>query len=266
MKVAAAQFQPQFSRPEENRVILQRYCKRAAQRDVRLLVFPELCVTGYNIPSRTALLELAEPVPEGPTTQLWLEAAKSYQMIIVGGLAELGENGELYNSAVVVGPDGFLGCYRKLHLFDREKRLFTPGNQAPKVYRLPDVTLGVLVCFDWAFPEVARILMLEGCEVLCHPANLVLPFAQRVMIARSIENRFFTITANRLGTEKDLTFHGHSQITSCRGEILAKGSATRSQLIIADINPSEARNKYLTSTNHIIKDRRVTFYKRLLKE
>lgn len=266
MKVAAAQFQPLFASPEENRAILRRYCKRAAQRDVQLLVFPELCVTGYNIPSRTALLELAEPVPGGPTTQLWLETAETHQMIIVGGLAEVGENGELYNSAAVVGPSGFLGCYRKLHLFDREKRLFAPGNQPPKVYRLPDVTLGVLVCFDWAFPEVARILMLEGCEVLCHPANLVLPFAQRVMIARSIENRFFTITANRLGTEKDLTFHGRSQITDCRGELLARGSATRPQLLIADIDPAEARDKHLTPTNHIIHDRRVIFYKRLLKK
>ncbi|MFX1562204.1 MAG: nitrilase-related carbon-nitrogen hydrolase [Promethearchaeota archaeon] len=266
MKVAAAQFHPRFASPEENRTILQKYCKRAAQREVELLVFPEMCVTGYNFPSRKALSALAEPVPEGPTTQLWIDAAKIHKMIIVGGLAELGENGELYNSAAVVGPSGFLGCYRKLHLFNREKRLFSPGNQPPRVYRLSDVTLGVLVCFDWAFPEVARILMLEGCEVLCHPANLVLPFAQRVMIARSIENRFFTITANRLGTEKDLTFHGRSQITDCRGELLAKGSATRPQLLIADINPAEARDKYLTPNNHIIHDRRVDFYERLLQK
>ncbi|MFX1563446.1 MAG: nitrilase-related carbon-nitrogen hydrolase [Promethearchaeota archaeon] len=266
MNVAAAQIQPRLARPEENRAILGRYCKRAAKHDVQVLVFPELCATGYVISSKTELMRLAEPVPDGPTTQLWLEAAAAHQMIIVGGLAELGGDGKVYNSAAVVGPNGFLGCYRKLHLFDREKRLFEPGNQAPKVYRTPNVTLGVLVCFDWAFPEASRILMLEGCELLCHPANLVLPFAQRVMIVRSIENRFFTITANRLGKEKDLTFHGHSQITNCRGEIMAKGSSNRPQLLIAKIDPSEARDKYLTPSNHIIQDRRVTFYKRLLEK
>jgi predicted amidohydrolase len=186
-------------------------------------------------------------------------------MSIVGGLAERGTDGELYNSAVVVGPDGFLGCYRKLHLFNRERGLFASGSQPPPVFRLPDVTVGVMVCFDWAFPEVARILMLEGCEVLCHPANLVLPFAQQVMIARSIENRMFTITANRVGTERDLTFRGRSQITNCSGEVLVRGPRDNSHLLVAEIDPREARNKQLTPTNNILADRRVSAYQRLLQ-
>lgn len=263
--VAAAQVEPQFARPEENRVMLRRYCELAARRQVRLLVFPELCVTGYNFPSRKSLETLAESVPDGPTTRLWLELAQVYDMSIVGGLAERGAKGELYNSAVAVGPDGFLGCYRKLHLFNRERGLFASGSQPPPVFKLPDVTVGVMVCFDWAFPEVARILMLEGCEVLCHPANLVLPFAQKVMIARSIENRMFTITANRVGTERDLTFQGRSQITNCSGEVLVRGARNRSRLLVAEIDPREARNKQLTPANNILVDRRVAAYQRLLQ-
>jgi len=108
--------------------------------------------------------------------------------------------------------------------------------------------------------------MLEGCEILCLPANLVLPYAQRTMSARSIENRIFTILANRVGSERTLTFTGHSQITNTHGEVLAKGALKRSGLIIAEINPVKARDKFLTRTNHIIEDRRVELYSRLLQK
>ena len=265
LKVAAAQIRPRFARPEENRALTRRYCLRAARRGVELLVFPELCITGYNFSSRKQLEPLAEPVPEGPTTQLWMELAREHGMVIVGGLAERDGQGHIYNSAVAVGPEGYLGCYRKLHLFGREKELFEAGDRPLRVIRLPGVALGVLICFDWAFPEAARVLMLEGCEVLCHPANLVLPLAQRVMVARSIENRIFTITANRVGSEGDLTFTGRSQITNCQGDLLVRGSPTRPQLLIADINPAEARDKHLTPSNHIILDRRPAFYRRILE-
>lgn len=222
-------------------------------------------MTGYNFSSREMLKPLAEVVPDGPTTQLLLELAQTHDLAIVGGLAELGTDGQLYNSAVAVGPDGFLGCYRKLHLFSRERELFAAGSQPPPVFRLSDMVVGVMVCFDWAFPEMARILMLEGCEVLCHPANLVLPYAQQVMIARSIENRIFTITANRVGTERNLVFRGGSQITNCAGDVLVKGSRNRSQLLVAEIDPREARNKQLTPLNNILADRRVSTYQRLVQ-
>ncbi|MFX1474634.1 MAG: nitrilase-related carbon-nitrogen hydrolase [Promethearchaeota archaeon] len=264
MKVAAAQTHPRFGQPEENRLITRRFCRRAAQQDVRLIVFPELCITGYNFSSKKALVRLAEPVPNGPTTQLWLNLAKAHRLIIVGGLAELDDKGQIFNSAVVVGPKGFLGCYRKLHLFGSEWELFSAGNQIPQVHSVLGFKFGAIVCFDWAFPELARILMLEGCEVLCHPSNLVLPLAQRVMIARSIENRLFTITANRVGTERDLQFTGRSQIISPSGDILVRGRSRRSQLLITEINPAEARNKNITPTNNLITDRRVKLYKRLI--
>ncbi|MFX1299989.1 MAG: nitrilase-related carbon-nitrogen hydrolase [Promethearchaeota archaeon] len=268
MKVAAAQIHPQFAQPDKNRTIIQRYCRQAAQQDVDLIVFPELCITGYNFSSKKQVEAFAEPVPEGPTTQQWIELAKEYNMIIVGGLVEQGRSGDIYNSAAIVGPDQFFGCYQKIHLFANEKDWFLPGSQPPRIWKLPTATIGVLVCFDWAFPEVSRILMLEGCEILCLPSNLVLPYAQRVMVARSIENRMFTLLANRIGTEisadcSPITFTGRSQITNPLGDILARGSKTQSGLVIAEIHPQKAQDKFLTRQNHIIDDRRVELYQRL---
>lgn len=265
MKVAAAQTHPSFADPEQNRKIIHKYCEKAARKNIELLVFPELCVTGYNFSSHSVLNPLAEEVPDGPTTQVWIEQAKTYQMIIVGGLAERGEDEKLYNSAVIVDPEGFVGCYRKIHLFGCEPDFFAPGNEPPKVFKLPKVSVGVLVCFDWIFPEAARILMLERCEVLCIPANLVLPYAQRVMIARSIENRFYTILTNRIGTEKDLTFTGQSQITNVNGDVLARGPTRRTTLVVADADPFESQNKQITPYNNIIRDRRIDLYQRLLQ-
>ncbi len=248
--------------------MIRRYCKQAAQQDVDLIVFPELCITGYNFSSKEQVESFAEQVPEGPTTQLWIELAKEHNMIIIGGLAERGRRGGIYNSAAIVGPDQFLGCYQKIHLFANEKDWFLPGSQPPRVWKFPSAVIGVLVCFDWAFPEVSRILMLERCEILCLPSNLVLPYAQRVMVARSIENRIFTVLANRIGTEisagrSPITFTGRSQITNPLGDILAQGSRVRSGLVIAEIQPQKAQDKFLTDQNHIIDDRRVELYQRL---
>lgn len=264
MRVAAAQIRPRFAEPVKNRRLLQQYCRKAGEREVDLLVFPELCVTGYNFSSKTQVAHLAEPFPEGLTIQLWEDYAQQYNMIIVGGLAEKTAEG-LFNSAAIVGPDGFQGSYQKIHLFFKEKKWFLPGKDPPGIWKFQSVTLGVLVCFDWAFPEVSRILMLEGCDVLCLPANLILPHAQRTMLARSIENRFFTLLANRIGTENKLTFTGHSQITNPQGEILVRSPPNRTGLLIADIDPKKARNKNLTSTNNIIQDRRIDLYQRLLQ-
>jgi predicted amidohydrolase len=110
--------------------------------------------------------------------------------------------------------------------------------------------------------------MLKGCEILCLPSNLVLPFAQRVMVARSIENRIFTVLANRIGTEtvstqNQITFTGRSQITTPRGDVVARGTTTRTGLVIAGIQPQEAQDKHLTKYNHIIADRRVELYQQL---
>ena len=265
MKVAAVQMQPKFAQPEKNRVLIRRYCERAAKQDVDLLVYPELCVSGYNFVSKDQVSSLAEPIPDGPTITSLINLADQYQLTMVIGIAEREGLNKVFKSSAIVDPRGYVGKYRKIHLFAREKDWFQAGNDPPKVWNLGKAIIGVLVCFDWAFPEATRILMLEGCEILCLPANLVLPYAQLAMISRSIENRLFTILANRIGTERTLTFTGRSQITDTHGKILTRSGKDRTGLIVAEIDPRQARNKMLTPTNNIITDRRVDLYHRLMQ-
>ena len=125
---------------------------------------------------------------------------------------------------------------------------------------------GVMVCFDWVFPEVSRILAIKGADVILHPANLVLPYCQKAMITRSLENGVFTATANRIGIERDVTFSGMSQLTGPEGELLKQMSSEKAGVTWADIKPSEARNKMMTERNHLLNDRRPQVYTRLIHD
>ena len=124
---------------------------------------------------------------------------------------------------------------------------------------------GVMICFDWAFPEVARILTLKGAQVILHPANLVLPYCQSAMVTRSIENSVFTATANRIGIEREIVFSGSSQITSTNGTRLANLSSDEVGIAFADIDPLKADDKMISKRNHVIHDRRPELYSRLVK-
>jgi predicted amidohydrolase len=119
----------------------------------------------------------------------------------------------------------------------------------------------MMICFDWLFPEAARTLALQGAEVICHPSNLVLPYCPQAMITRSLENRVFTITANRVGTEervpgKPLKFIGTSQVTSPDGDVLCRAGSKREEAVAVEIDPARARKKLITPMNDIFRDRR----------
>jgi predicted amidohydrolase len=135
--------------------------------------------------------------------------SKANKKHIVTGFNE-SENRLLYNSAILIGPEGIVGKYRKLHLFMNEKKYFQPGNLGLPVFEVLGIKMGMLVCFDWMFPEVWRIMAMQGAQLICHPSNLVLPYAQKAVTTHAINNRIFIATANRIGTEGDLTFTGQS--------------------------------------------------------
>jgi len=128
--------------------------------------------------------------------------------------------------------------------------------------------VGMMICFDWIFPEVVRILALEGAEIICQPANLVLPWCQRAMVTRAIENRIFIVTANRIGREKrgerELKFTGGSQITGHEGELLLQASLEGEEVGIVDLDPSIARDKAITQENDLFSDRRPDLYYQLV--
>lgn len=259
MKVGFLQTSPVFGKKEEN---IDTALAKINPLDADLVVLPELFSTGYQFTSKEETLALAEIVPDGQTTRVLINLSKEKDLYIVAGLSER-ENGRCYNSAVLVGPHGFIGCYRKLHLFYNEKKWFEPGNVELNVYDIGLAKIGIMICFDWFFPEVARNLALKGADIICHPANLVLPYCPQAMITRCLENRVFAITANRIGTEKRseerLTFIGTSQIVGTKGEVLYRASTERDETIVVEINPMNARDKQVTPVNHLFNDRRLEF-------
>ena len=262
MRVGYYQYDPVFGEVTQN---LDRVAARLDEAETDLLVLPELCASGYQFVSREEVATLAEPVPDGSTTKRLIELAKKRRMVIVAGLPERAGSA-YYNSAVVVGPSGFIGCYRKTHLFFEETLFFTPGDSGFHVWDIGSAKLGVMICFDWYYPESARTLALKGADILCHPSNLVLPNCPDSMPVRCLENRVFAVTCNRIGSEarggKDpLTYIGHSEVVSPRGVILHRAPRDQEDLMIVEIDPAEARNKALTRYNDLLRDRREALYK-----
>jgi len=226
-----------------------------------LYVLPELCTSGYTFLSSDEVVGCAEPA-SGPTCTAMTAFARAHSCYIAYGFPEKAER--VYNSAALVGPDGLVGLYRKVHLFDRENLFFAPGDLGFPVFRLPFGTVGMMICFDWIFPESARSLALKGAELIAHPANLVLPYCPDAMVTRCLENRVFAATADRVGRENrggvDLTFTGMSEIVTPKGQILQRLGATESGIALAECDLSAARNKRLTSFNDLFKDRRTGQY------
>ncbi len=239
-----------------------------------LIVLPELCTTGYLFASRTELTRLSEPVPGGPTCQAMSALSRATGIAIVWGMAET-RGTRVFNSAVLVTPQGQFHAYHKAHLFVDEKDLFDPGDSPFPVFdiSLPSPSgrgkgegarLGLLVCFDHFFPEAARSLALKGAQIICHPSNLVLEYAHTNSVTRAVENRVFWILANRTGSEtladKTLTFNGRSQIVAPDGRVLCRAGPDSEELLIVDIDPAQALDKKVTPRNDLFQDRRTDLY------
>ena len=191
MRVGYFQYHPEFGAPKRN---LEKVEDALAGVDADVVVLPELAFTGYLFEDRRELRESAEDVQESPIVSGLSRLCEDRQFYLVTGFAErCGER--LYNAALVIGPSGLLHCYRKLHLFNTEKEYFDPGDTPLKAIEIRGAKVGVMICFDWAFPEVARSLALMGTDLLCHPSNLVLTYCQKAMLTRSIENALFSINA-----------------------------------------------------------------------
>ncbi|AFK22687.1 nitrilase [Pyrococcus sp. ST04] len=259
VKVAYVQMEPLLLNPDKNYSKAEGLIKEAAKKGAKLIVLPELFDSGYNFENRDEVFEIAQPIPDGETTTFLMDVARDLGVYIVAGTAEK-EGESLYNSAVVVGPRGYVGKYRKVHLFYREKYFFEPGNLGFRVFDLGFLKVGVMICFDWFFPESARTLALKGADVIAHPANLVMPYAPRAMPIRALENRVYTITADRVGEERGLKFIGKSLIASPKAEVLSIASETEEEVGIADIDVHIVRNKRINELNDIFKDRRPEYY------
>jgi predicted amidohydrolase len=260
-KIGYCQFQPKFLDRDYN---LDKMYDMVKDIEADLIVFPELATSGYCFESQDQVKDLAEDFHDSPTFHKFSELSSKTNTSYVIGLPEF-ENGQFYNSAILINPDQTFYVYQKTHLFYNEKKFFAPGKTGLHVFPAKNnVKVGMMICFDWIFPEAARTLALKGAQLIAHPANLVLPWCQEAMKIRSLENRVFTITANRIGKEsafdEELTFTGMSQITSTVGEVIDRAQEQEELVFISEIEIDKATNKSVTAKNDIFSDRRVELY------
>ena len=260
MIAAIYQNNPVFGEIEKN---LDETISVVSDKEFDILVLPELFATGYIFESRREAMSLADESGAGVTFSKLKELSQKKDALIVYGFPEKrGE--ELFNSSLAVLPDGQYHIYQKTHLFDTEKEIFDPGETGFFIFDFRGARVGMMICFDWRFPESARKLALLGAQIICHPSNLVLPHCPAAMIIRALENNIYAITADRVGEEvragQSLKFIGNSRIISPRGDILAFLGENETGFKAADINPQLADNKKVTPHNDLFDDRRPEFY------
>jgi predicted amidohydrolase len=263
MKVGLLQFSPKLDDQGANIKKIESFAGRFREAD--LLVLPELCNSGYNFKSFKQAYDSSEYIEKSEFIRCLKSICEEYSLYIVSGFNER-DGKEIYNTSVLIGADGFIGKYRKLHLFMNEKKYFVPGNAGLPVFDIGICNVGMLVCFDWMFPEVWRIVAIKGADIICHPSNLVLGgLCQRAIPIHSLTNRVYIVTANRIGTEDDLTFTGLSTISNPNGEVLYLASEDKEEVKIVDVDISLARDKKITAMNDIFVDRRPQEYLELIK-
>lgn len=269
--VAVAQMDPQLGAVAENLAKVEAMADEAARQGAQLVVFPECALTGYCFESRAEAMAVAEPQDGRSVRRLTQLCAARNLWLIVGTLERDGER--LFNAALLISPDGLHAIYRKVHLPCMGVDRFADGGDRPFAgHATPVGRIGLLICYDAAFPEAARVLALDGVEIVCLPTNWAegaRPVAELVPRTRALENRIYFIAANRVGVEGGFTFIGMSQIAAPSGAWLACEHAPTETLLLAELDLTEARRKRLV---HVpgryevdrINDRRPAFYKRLV--
>jgi predicted amidohydrolase len=237
--VAAGQFEP---RPGDVRWNISRVLELASQAGVRgadLVVLPELVTTGYYMFDR--FRELAEPL-DGPTVTILQELARRYDLHVVLALPEESGDGNLYDSALLIGPTGLEAVYRKIHLWDTENSAFTPGTRTVVADTGgPLGSVGLLVCYDLEFPETAEEVVAAGASLLVAPAAFTnLTLWKATLKARARDLGVPVVAANRLGHELDTDFCGHSSIVGPDGTVLAD-AGMEPGLVMAKVPVSPSR-------------------------
>lgn len=261
MKSAYIQFQPILYHIDQNIQKLDGLVDQAKEAD--LIVLPELASTGYNFESYESAVQCAEEINRSLFVEFLVAKAKQHNSFIVAGLNEL-VGTELYNSTVLVGPNGYVGKYQKIHLYFNEKDFFKTGNAGLNVYDIGHAKIGMLICFDYLFPEIWRILALKGAEIVCHSSNLLTTNAQKTIPAQAFMNKYFIITANRIGTEGEFTFNGNSFVANPDAEIIDHASATNEEVRIVEFDPKDSHNKLINPRNHALNDRQPHLYKEII--
>lgn len=252
VKLAAVQMEPQLMEVERNLAKIREMAKIAASARAELIVFPECSLTGYMFSTREEATQLGECVP-GNATEEVSSVCKSNNVYVVFGLIEK-EGAMLFNTAALIGPQGLVGKYRKNHLpCLGVDRFLDAGNLPFKVFKTPLANIGIEICYDIMFPEVSRILALQGADILTLITNYSpLPWgrgdriSEYIIPARALENRVHVVAADRIGFERGFTFAGRSKIVDALGETLGEAENFQESIIYAEVGLAMARQKQST--------------------
>jgi predicted amidohydrolase len=273
-RVAAVQMDPGLGTVARNLDTILARLAEAAEDGARLVVFPECALTGYGFESRSEAAAHGEPL-DGPSSRRLAEACRRLDVWSIHGFLEA-DGPKLFNACALIGPGGPVASYRKVHLpFLGVDRFVDPGDRPFAVHDVDGggLRVGMHICYDGSFPEVARVLTLLGADVLVLPTNWP-PHsecaAEHMMVTRAMENVVYAMAVNRVGEEAGFRFIGRSSIVAPTGQVLAMGSADREEVLYAELDPARARRKKLVRVpgRHEIDrlaDRRPAFYRPLVE-
>lgn len=270
LTVAAVQFEPVVGDCTANLAAIDRLVRKAVLGGAQIIVLPELADSGYNFNDANELADLAGEVPSGSNAQTICRLAEDLSVYIVTGIAEC-DDSRFYNSAMICGPKGYIGKYRKLHLWNNENHYFVKGDLGLPIFDLPFGRVGIVICYDGWFPETFRELALAGAELVCVPTNWVPmagaenvpePMANVLHKAAAHSNGLFIVCADRIGVERGQSFIGRSLILGPQGwPIAGPASADHEEILLVEIDLSSvAQTRTLNSSNHLLGDRRADVY------
>ena len=266
VRIGCAQIAPAVGDAEGNRRLAREAVQEAIGAGARIVLLPELVTSGYVFESAEEARGLALPVEE---LSDWAEEAARAEAVIVGGFAELGEHGDVYNSAAVFGPAGLIAVYRKTHLWDREKLCFEQGGEPPPVVETPFGRIGVPVCYDLYFPELTRGLALAGADLIALPANLPLfprPEGERpveIALAQATAHvsKVWVAVCDRTGLERGVDWTGATCIVDPDGWLAAGPVDSYGEgILYADCDLERSRDKAWGERNHVVDDMRAELY------
>ena len=247
--IACAQIDCILGEPHINLSKIISSIRSAAERDAKLVMFPECALTGYAYSSLDEAIPFAEKI-DGPSAQAIAQVCGETGAYAVVGFIEAADN-KFYNAAMLVGPDGVVGGYRKVHLpFIGIDRFLSQGDRQFEVFDLPFGKIGLNICYDISFPEAARVLKLKGAELIALITNW--PEAswrspEFVANTRALENHVFFAATDRVGTERGWKFIGRSKIVDCNGDTLAEAGAEDEELLIAAIEFRQANDNHIVN-------------------
>ena len=268
VRVACQQIAPTVGDPAGNSRLTREAIAEAVAAGARLVLLPELATSGYVFESVDEARACAEPA-DGPALRGWAEEAARGDAVVVGGFCELGEDGKLFNSAAVVDGNGVVAVYRKIHLWDREKLFFEAGSEPAPVVETRIGKVGVCVCYDLNFPEVARGLALGGAEIVTVPTNWPRfprpegerPIEVAMAMATAHLSHVFLAACDRCGPERGVEWTGGSVVCDEWGWLLAGPVEGYGRgLLLADCDLDRARDKAWNERNDVFGDRRPELY------